>query len=85
MTKLTVRELAEQAQNAGALGKTFDYALPQTWVDMVHATLGIWPQEYGFVWYYPDSGYGHTWGIPFPLTPEARVIVAILAHMEKIG
>lgn len=85
MLGMTVRELAELAQKRGTLGKTFDYALPQVWVDMVHNTLGIWPQEYGFVWYYPDSGKGHTWGIPFPLTPEAEVIVKILEHMEKIG
>jgi hypothetical protein len=70
--RLTVRELADQAQARGQLCRVYDTALPQMWVDAVHDATGTWPQELGFVWAYPDEGKGHVWGMPFPLTPEAR-------------
>jgi hypothetical protein len=79
----TIRELAEIAQTKGELAKTFDYALPQQWVDMVHERLGVWPQVYGFVWEYPEKGPGRTWGRAAPLTGEAKVILTILEHLEK--
>jgi hypothetical protein len=74
--QMTVREAAEAALAAGSIPQTFDYALPQPWVDMVHERTGIWPQHLGMVWGYPDSGRGHIWGRPYGLTDEARELLA---------
>lgn len=75
---MTIRDLAEAAQKRSDLCRTWDYALPQDWVDAVHERTGVWPQELGFVWAYPDSGPGHVWGKPFPLTPEAEALLESL-------
>jgi len=77
----TARELAEELRASGALCRTFDYALPQTWVDQVHERTGVWPQTLGMVWAYPDSGPGHVWGMPFALTVEAAALLARLASI----
>jgi hypothetical protein len=66
-----VRDAAEKAVAEGTCPRVFDYALPQTWVDLVHEQTGIWPQTLGFVWGYPERS---TWGLPVPLTPEARAL-----------
>jgi hypothetical protein len=71
----TVREMAERAVARGDIPRNFDYALPQKWVDAVHAATGVWPQELGMVWGYPDSGPGHVWGRPYGLTSEARALL----------
>jgi hypothetical protein len=72
---LTVREATAAALLRGAIPATYDYALPQQWVDAVHDATGVWPQELGMVWGYPDSGPGRVWGRPYALTPEAQALL----------
>lgn len=56
-----------------ALGlRSFDWALPQLWVDDVHERTGVWPQTLGFVWSYDQA----LWGAPVPLTVEAEQLLA---------
>lgn len=77
---MTNRERAEAMVADGSLCKTFDYALPQAWVDDVHIKTGVWPQTLGVVWAYPEVGPGRIWGLPVALTPEAQ---ALLDRYEK--
>ena len=74
---MDIRELAKAAQERGELCQTWDYALPQEWVDAVHDRTGVWPQTLGMVWAYPESGKGHIWGLPVGLTPEAVALLAL--------
>lgn len=68
---ITIRELADSFPELHEEGATFDYAIPIDWCDDVKAKTNIWPQE--FVWFYPKRGEpGHIWGVPFPLTDEAK-------------
>ena len=71
----TRREMAEAAAKRGDIPRTFDYALPQRWVDAVHAATGVWPQELSMVWGYPETGAGCVWGRPYGLTDEARALL----------
>jgi hypothetical protein len=64
-----MRELVEPLVASGELG-TFDYALPQAWVDDVYKTLAIFP--HGFVWSYPEKSI---FGEPFAVTQEAKDIL----------
>ncbi len=67
----TIRDLVEASPIAH---ETFDYALPQDWVDDVKRLTGISPRE--IVWWYPVNS---TWGQPYPLTPYASYIMAVYA------
>jgi hypothetical protein len=77
------RELAEELRASGDLCRTFDYALPQQWVDAVHDRTGVWPQTLGMVWAYPDNGPGHIWGRPFALTQEAAALLARVPELAS--
>lgn len=69
---LTIRDLAEAAVKAGTCPPTYDFALPQPWVDRVHDYTGYWPQELGVVWgYWPHE----TWGHAVPLTINAAIVL----------
>ena len=71
----TFREMADDLVAKGQLNRTYNYALPQQWVDAVHEETGIWPQTLGFVWEYLPNAI---WGRPFPLKPEANALLTIL-------
>ena len=54
----------------GLQEKTFDYALPQDWVDdVIHVTKCLYNEACMFVWLYDERG--DSYGRPFPLTDEA--------------
>jgi len=60
---------------------SFDTAVPQPWLDEVAALTGEY--SLGFVWCYDPyvvNGveYPNIFGFPFPVTPEAEAIYAIL-------
>ena len=65
-------DINELAKEAGLKYHDYDTALMQPWYDDVHAKTGLWPQNYGFVWSYATA---KTWGEPFPLTPQAKVLL----------
>src|SRR5574340_1641241 len=60
-----------------------DYALPQDWADdFKDATKssehlnGVYPVNC-FVWFYPHEGEGKIFGFPYPLTVEAKKLLAL--------
>jgi len=62
---------------------TFDYALPQDWVDAVFQAIGILPTM-SFVWLYDDKA--PMFGRPFPLDARGWVIMALLpGHLKPLG
>lgn len=65
-TTMSMRDLVEAHQRLGTIPETFDYALPQHWVDDVFERTGLYP--YGFVWVYPPKSI---FGEPFAVTPAA--------------
>lgn len=69
VSDFTVGQLADLAVSREALG-TFDFAIPQTWVDHVRLILGVTPTW--VVWSYPAKSI---WGMPFALTEEAMRLI----------
>lgn len=71
----------EAMKRLGKGDETFDYALPQPWVDKAsekakkHGFQGLDVVE-GFVWLYDEKA--RMMGRPFPLTERARRILEIL-------
>jgi hypothetical protein len=60
--------------------ETYDYALPQTWVDMVHNDYNI-PYRViidNFVWLYDEKA--KVFGKPFPLTIAGRIVCKIIGE-----
>ena len=53
----------------------FDWALPQTFADDFKTVTGVYP-IYCFVWFYPHEGEGRIFGYPYPLTFEAKQLLA---------
>lgn len=54
---------------------SFDWALPQEWVDDFNKVTGVYPAARGlFVWSYAKA---RIWGEPFPLTEEADKLLEI--------
>lgn len=67
---ITMRELVEASPAIADLkrnGGTFDYALPQSWWDAFHETMGKPPL--GFVWAYAEH---EIWGHPMPVSFQAK-------------
>jgi hypothetical protein len=73
---IDVRALAEAAGL-----KSYDTALPLSWYVDVHKKTGYWPQNYGVVWCYDTPS---VWGVPYPLTEMARVIVEFYNAVVKL-
>lgn len=76
--QLTMRELVEDDPYLqGPEVQTYDYAIPQGWVDDVKAKTGEYPE--GFVWMYkPES----IWGEPYGVTQRAK---DLLERYNKIN
>jgi hypothetical protein len=53
-----------------------DYALPQPWADDFKVVTLVYPVSY-FVWFYPERGEGAIFGYPYPLTVEAKELLAM--------
>jgi len=70
-----------------ALGlRSFDTAVPQGWLDEVFDLTGEY--SLGFVWCYDpivvgDQEYPNIFGFPFPVTPEAESIYALLPESMR--
>ena len=61
---------------------TFDYALPQPWVDMVQKLSGLEENICGnFVWIYDSRA--KIFGRPFPLTAEGSVLIGIFNSQTR--
>lgn len=75
---MTKEELVKQH---GIENESFDYALPQQWVDEVKQLTGFDYDSitYGFVWHYG----GLLFGRPYPLTPTAREILSALVGLGR--
>jgi hypothetical protein len=73
----TFDELIAVAKERGGLDK-FDSALPQMWCDNVKEKTGTYPR--GFVWSYPKMSI---WGEAFPLTSDARELLAKYEEATK--
>lgn len=74
-----IRKLAE---DAGLKYQEYDTALPLDWYEDVHEKTGFWPQSYGFVWSY---GEGKTWGVPYPLTEAAKILLQFYEKMTMLS
>jgi len=59
---------------------TYDYALPQPWVDDVENKTGENPCPH-FVWSYQEDG--DVWGRPFPITEAGKLIMKIYNFMDS--
>jgi hypothetical protein len=64
MTKKEVCDKDEYLQK-----NTFDYALPQEWVDDFYNLMKVYPTSY-FVWIYDE--YSPLFGRPYPITDEGK-------------
>lgn len=80
---MTIREAIDQAISALLMGSAWDYALPQAWVDDVFKVTGVYPTY--FVWWYPNEGWGHIYGLPFPVSGEAVQLLDRYNSIRKSG
>ena len=69
MTKKEAVELLK-LEEKGAV----DYALPQQFADNFKEFTGVYPINC-FVWFYPNEGPHYIFGIPYPLTVEAKELL----------
>lgn len=60
----------------GLQDKTFDYALPQAWVEDVYLLTGIYPAPY-FVWLYDGPT---PWGRACPICEAGKELLANYAQ-----
>lgn len=82
----TTRQAFVPPVNTRMLGEAyglevFDTAIPQQWADEVERVTGIYP--FGFVWCYDPifvdgKKASSLWGFPFPVTPGAQGLYAVL-------
>lgn len=66
----------------GLSNKTFDYALPQPWVDRVYEETGIVPVPH-FVWLYDEKA--KIFGRPYALTATGWVVLKMLEKEVKLN
>lgn len=57
-------------------GETFDYALPQPWVDAMTKIFPYVPIAGHFIWLYPE---GNLMGMPMPITRQGVEMLAELS------
>ncbi|MCE5333752.1 MAG: hypothetical protein LLG06_04100 [Desulfobacteraceae bacterium] len=74
MTKVeSIAQLGMQRAN-------FDYALPQQWVNQVHAETGVYPVPH-FIWLYDKAA--PLSGRPYPLDTRGLMILGALEIQAK--
>ena len=61
-------------------GKTFDYALPQPWLDRIAEVTGKYLPS-GFVWLY--DAQAPLFGRPYPITDEGAKLLILYQETSK--